>query len=253
MGDPFHRYDTPADRASSVARPSFAGYLTSEAPSLTSQQPLSSNGFRGASDFLHREVTPMRPGALGLVDTAGVGVHPEPGMVGITAVASVKGYSSPLPDPNLIGQRRDIAPAINPTIPDVINGVPSSLRNNVGSPLKKGESNLLFVDGLPTDCTRREEKKLENALKFHSIAIVTFNLSGFLYFISLSTFLTTGDRAMVLCFVEFDDPKCARTAMDALYGYKFDDKKPDSPTLKIQFAHFPFHLPSDGDEKCTPR
>ncbi|KDO73526.1 hypothetical protein CISIN_1g0261892mg, partial [Citrus sinensis] len=35
--------------------------------------------------------------------------------------------------------------------------------------------------------------------------------------------------------------------------YKFDDKKPDSPTLKIQFAHFPFHLPSDGDEKCTPR
>lgn len=30
--------------------------------------------------------------------------------------------------------------------------------------------------------------------------------------------LQTGDRAMVLCFVEFDDPKCARTAMDALYG-----------------------------------
>ena len=28
-------------------------------------------------------------------------------------------------------------------------------------------------------------------------------------------------------------------------GYKFDDKKPDSPTLKIQLAHFPFRLPSD--------
>ncbi|KAH9653259.1 nuclear speckle RNA-binding protein A [Citrus sinensis] len=231
MGDPFHRYDTPADRASSVARPSFAGYLTSEAPSLTSQQPLSSNGFRGASDFLHREVTPMRPGALGLVDTAGVGVHPEPGMVGITAVASVKGYSSPLPDPNLIGQRRDIAPGINPTIPDVINGVPSSLRNNAGSPLKKGESNLLFVDGLPTDCTRRE------------VSRILLNVSS----------TCSGDRAMVLCFVEFDDPKCARTAMDALHGYKFDDKKPDSPALKIQFAHFPFRLPSDGDEKRTPR
>ncbi|KAH9805196.1 nuclear speckle RNA-binding protein A [Citrus sinensis] len=244
MGDPFHRYDTPADRASSVARPSFAGYLTSEAPSLTSQQPLSSNGFRGASDFLHREVTPMRPGALGLVDTAGVGVHPEPGMVGITAVASVKGYSSPLPDPNLIGQRRDIAPAINPTIPDVINGVPSSLRNNVGSPLKKGESNLLFVDGLPTDCTRREVSQAAYVRFMLIINSVTF---------TVNITLQTGDRAMVLCFVEFDDPKCARTAMDALYGYKFDDKKPDSPTLKIQFAHFPFHLPSDGDEKCTPR
>lgn len=30
--------------------------------------------------------------------------------------------------------------------------------------------------------------------------------------------LQSGDRAMVLCFVEFDDPKCARTAMDALHG-----------------------------------
>lgn len=104
------------------------------------------------------QVTPMQAGALGLDDTAGVRVHPEPGMVGITAVASVKGYSSPLPDPNLIGQRRDIALGIHPTIPDVINGVPSSLRNN--SPLKKGESNLLFVDGLPTDCTRREVSRI---------------------------------------------------------------------------------------------
>lgn len=241
MGDPFHRYDTPADRASSVTRPSFAGYLTSEAPSLTSQQPLSYNGFRGASDFLHREVTPMRPGALGLVDTAGVGVHPEPGMVGITAVASVKGYSSPLPEPNLIGQRRDIAPGINPTIPDVINGVPSSLRNNVGSPLKKGESNLLFVDGLPTDCTRREVSHLFRPfVGYREIRVIHKEPRR------------SGDRAMVLCFVEFDDPKCARTAMDALHGYKFDDKKPDSPALKIQFAHFPFRLPSDGDEKCTP-
>lgn len=42
--------------ASSVARPSFPGYLTSEAPSLTSQQPLGSNDFCSASDFLHREV-----------------------------------------------------------------------------------------------------------------------------------------------------------------------------------------------------
>lgn len=35
-------------------------------------------------------------------------------------------------------------------------------------------------------------------------------------------------------------------------GYRFDDKKPDSPALKIQFAHFPFRPPSepsDHDEK----
>lgn len=32
-------------------------------------------------------------------------------------------------------------------------------------------------------------------------------------------------------------------------GYKFDDKKPDSPALKIQFAHFPFRLPSNYDDR----
>lgn len=32
-------------------------------------------------------------------------------------------------------------------------------------------------------------------------------------------------------------------------GYKFDDKKPDSPLLRIHFAHFPFRLPSDRDEQ----
>lgn len=32
-------------------------------------------------------------------------------------------------------------------------------------------------------------------------------------------------------------------------GYKFDDKKPDSPVLSLHFAHFPFRLPSDGDDQ----
>lgn len=32
-------------------------------------------------------------------------------------------------------------------------------------------------------------------------------------------------------------------------GYKFDDKKPDSPTLKIQFAKFPFHPPGYDDRR----
>lgn len=31
-------------------------------------------------------------------------------------------------------------------------------------------------------------------------------------------------------------------------GYKFDDKKPDSPTLKIKFAHFPFRPPTDDGQ-----
>ncbi|KAK4801656.1 hypothetical protein SAY86_022143 [Trapa natans] len=40
--------------------------------------------------------------------------------------------------------------------------------------------------------------------------------------------------------------------MEALQGYMFDDKKPDSPHLRIYFAHFPFSLPSDPDEDRIP-
>ena len=38
-------------------------------------------------------------------------------------------------------------------------------------------------------------------------------------------------------------------AIGALQGYKFDDKKPDSPALRIQFAHFPFRLKADRDDQ----
>ncbi|GJW75245.1 nucleotide-binding alpha-beta plait domain-containing protein, partial [Tanacetum coccineum] len=57
------------------------------------------------------------------------------------------------------------------------------------------------------------------------------------------------DRGLVLCFVEFSDSNHALTALEALQGYKFDNKKPDSPALKIQFAHFPFQLPPDREEQ----
>ena len=41
---------------------------------------------------------------------------------------------------------------------------------------------------------------------------------------------------VVLCFVDFDNPKCAATAMEALQGYRFDEKDRDSPSLKLQFS-----------------
>ncbi|KAJ1430285.1 RNA-binding domain superfamily [Sesbania bispinosa] len=67
----------------------------------------------------------------------------------------------------------------------------------------------------------------------------------------MTIMLQSGDKAMTLCFVEFVDPKCALTAMEALQGYKFDDKKPDSPTLKIQFAHFPLRLSPDHGQTAA--
>ncbi|KAG6772574.1 hypothetical protein POTOM_023988 [Populus tomentosa] len=80
-----------------------------------------------------------------------------------------------------------------------------------------------------------------------SFSLVYVSIFGDLF--STLSKLQSGDRATVLCFVEFTDANCAATAMEALQGYKFDDKKPDSPTLKIQFARFPFRPPSDRDGK----
>ncbi|CAK9136660.1 unnamed protein product [Ilex paraguariensis] len=74
-------------------------------------------------------------------------------------------------------------------------------------------------------------------------------LGYLLYFWCFSSAWMSGDKALVLCFVEFSDAKCALTALEALQGYKFDDKKPDSPVLRTHFAHFPFRLPSEHDEQ----
>ncbi|XP_057957968.1 RNA-binding protein 2-like isoform X4 [Malania oleifera] len=216
MADPYWRYAASADRGT-VPMPSFPGYMPAEASSLTSHHLWSSNDLRGSSsDFLQKDVLPLRPGAYGFDDGTGIGVHRDSvsGVSGLAAGASIKGYPS-LEDPNLISQRQDVALGITRGVADAVNERPNSLKKVDGLPIPTGESNILFVDGLPNDCTRREG----------------------------------GDRAMVFCFVEFTDEKCALTALEALQGYKFDDRKPDSSVLRLHFAHFPFCLPSDRDDQ----
>ncbi|KAK2644941.1 hypothetical protein Ddye_020136 [Dipteronia dyeriana] len=239
MADQYHRYDASSDRAS-VARSSFAGYLTSEDTLLSSRQPLGTTHLQNASsDFPHREINPVQPGEYYDLDkAAGIRAHPELGYAGVIGGASVQGYSPSLQDPGLIGRRQDAALGISPVIPDQLNEIPSSVRIVGGSPVIKGESNILFVDGLPTDCTRREVGHLFRPfIGYKDIRVVHKEPRH------------RGDRAMVLCFVEFVDSKCALTAMEALQGYNFDDKKLKSPVLRIRFAQFPFRLPSDGDEQ----
>ena len=46
-------------------------------------------------------------------------------------------------------------------------------------------------------------------------------------------------NVVVLCFVDFDNPKCVATAMDALQGYMMDKDDRDLPSLKLQFTHPP--------------
>lgn len=222
MEDPYWRYGASADRGS-IPRSSFPGYLSSDPSALTSRHPS----------------LPPHPGAYGLDDIAGMGMRPEPGLGGLTAGASIRGYP-PLQDPLLLGPRPDVSVGIGSGIPDLINGRPGSLARVDSLPVSERESNILFVDGLPSDSSRREVGHLFRPfIGFKDIRVVHKEPRR------------SGDKAMVLCFVEFDDAKCALTALEALQGYKFDDKKPDSPVLRIHFAHFPFRLPSDRGEQWS--
>ncbi|KAM0968113.1 hypothetical protein ACFX13_016834 [Malus domestica] len=235
MGDPYRIYFTPPE-IDSVARPSFPGYLSSETPSLLFNPTIPSTDTQRsyASDFLQRDIRSMTTGAYAVDDAVGLRSCPEP-VLGATARASTKGYSSLLEVPRL----EVSAVSISPNLPADINleRPAGSSRNADGLPVK-GESNVLFVDGLPTDCTRREVGHIFRPfIGFKEIKVIHKEPRR------------SGDKAMVLCFVEFADAKCALTAMEALQGYKFDNKKPESPALKIHFAHFPFSLPDDGKEQ----
>ncbi|XP_022880350.1 RNA-binding protein 1-like isoform X1 [Olea europaea var. sylvestris] len=254
MGEPYWRYGgggvgsaahpppllpSSADRVAytgSIHPPSFPGYLSSEAAILPTRKPYSSNGLQGSfSDFTQKDILPSRPGVYGIDDTAGV--RHESGLNGSMSRASIKPYPS-LEDPNLLGHPRVAAPRISPGIPDATNERPNSVRRVESNQVPAGESNILFVDGLPNDCTRREIGHLFRPfIGFRELRVVHKEPRR------------TGDKAMVLCFVEFSDAKCALTAKEALQGYKFDDKKAESPVLRISFAHFPFSLPSDLDRQ----
>ncbi|CAA2997606.1 RNA-binding 1-like isoform X1 [Olea europaea subsp. europaea] len=221
MGEPYWRYGgggvgsaahpppllpSSADRVAytgSIHPPSFPGYLSSEAAILPTRKPYSSNGLQGSfSDFTQKDILPSRPGVYGIDDTAGV--RHESGLNGSMSGASIKPYPS-LEDPNLLGHPRVAAPRISPGIPDATNERPNSVRRVESNQVPAGESNILFVDGLPNDCTRREIGHLFRPfIGFRELRVVHKEPRR------------TGDKAMVLCFVEFSDAKCALTAKEAL-------------------------------------
>ncbi|XP_054819427.1 RNA-binding protein 1-like [Prosopis cineraria] len=221
MADPYYsRYGTPPDPAS-IPRSSFAGYMPSEAPSLASPHVSSLTDFQGiGSDYLHGDTNSFHTGSYGIDN--GVGDH-------------TKGYASHEYS-DLIRKKRDLSQGISPGDPDITNGR-SALKSTYNAlPNSAGDSNIIFVGGLPSDCTRREVGHLFRPfIGYKDIRVVHKEPRR------------SGDKASVLCFVEFTDSKCALTAMEALQGYKFDDKKPESQTLRIQFVHFPFRPPPDQD------
>lgn len=105
---------------------------------------------------LFLQIRSLGPGAYAVDNILGVGVCPE-FCIGVTAGVSIQGYPSALEDPTLLSQRQDFSVGVSPCV-NVERSTerPSYLRNDNGFTDVKGESNVLFVDGLPTDCTRRE-------------------------------------------------------------------------------------------------
>lgn len=229
MTDPYYPYPTPAPSdGASFARSSYAGYIPSEAPSLASPLPKSTDFPGYGSDYLNKDVSLFRMEPYGVDDTRGSRVHSE---------HNVTSYN-PLEDVDL-STKRDALLGVSTGVPDPIaNNERSISKSNYDAlPVSAAESNILFVGGLPKDCTRREVGHLFRPfIGYKDIKVVHKEPRR------------SGDKAMIFCFVEFTEPKCALTAMEALQGYKFDDKKPDSPTLKIKFAHFPFRPPTDDGQ-----
>ncbi|KAG5233678.1 RNA-binding protein [Salix suchowensis] len=106
-----------------------------------------------------------------------------------------------------------------------------SLRMESGRPevsLPPDASSTLFVEGLPSDCTRREVSHIFRPfVGYKEVRLVSKESRH------------PGGDLLVLCFVDFLSPAHAATAMDALQGYRFDDHDRDSFHLRLQFARYP--------------
>ncbi|XP_043690118.1 RNA-binding protein 2-like [Telopea speciosissima] len=94
--------------------------------------------------------------------------------------------------------------------------------------LPSDASNTLFVEGLPPDSTRREVAHIFRPfLGYKEVRLVNKEPKNH------------GGDPLLLCFVDFENPVCATTCLNALQGYKLDDHEPSSPILRLQFARFP--------------
>lgn len=95
-------------------------------------------------------------------------------------------------------------------------------------PLPTDASSTLFVEGLPANCSRREVAHIFRPfVGYKEVRLVTKESRH------------SGGDPLVLCFVDFESPAHAATALDALQGYRFDEHDRDSVDLRLQFARYP--------------
>ena len=102
----------------------------------------------------HLQINLPRSGAYD-DDILGIRVHSNPYINTVTTGANKKDYPS-FEDPDIMNQMRVVPPGNNPEASDINNDRPIFKSNHDGIPVSAEESNILFVGGLPNDCTRRE-------------------------------------------------------------------------------------------------
>eukprot|EP01018_Ginkgo_biloba_P007408 Gb_18526 [translate_table: standard] len=149
-------------------------------------------------------------GGIGSAEIGGLG-----GGLGMRLGGSFGGLSgSSLGDPGLMGQRSGIA-SMDPGFAGKTGSLGLSYQRSdaqLREPLRRPEehlpadaSNTLFVEGLPTDCTRREAAHIFRPfIGFKEVRLVQKEPKR------------PGGDPLVLCFVDFADARCAATALEAL-------------------------------------
>ncbi|XAR62463.1 hypothetical protein NMG60_11017220 [Bertholletia excelsa] len=107
-----------------------------------------------------------------------------------------------------------------------VDAMPRPTRETLSLP--PGASSTLYVEGLPPDSTRREVSHIFRPfVGYKEVRLV-----------SKESKHRDGDP-LILCFVDFINPTCAATALNALQGYKMDEHDPGSPYLRLQFSKHP--------------
>nr|AFK44959.1 unknown [Lotus japonicus] len=95
-------------------------------------------------------------------------------------------------------------------------------------PLPPDASSTLYVEGLPSDSTKREVAHIFRPfVGYREVRLVTKESKH------------RGGDPLILCFVDFENPACAATALSALQGYKVDELDPESGHLRLQFSRYP--------------
>lgn len=108
----------------------------------------------------------------------------------------------------------------------LVDSVPRSSRERL--PLPPDATSTLYVEGLPSDCKKREVAHIFRPfVGYKEVRLVVKESKH-----------RDGDP-LILCFVDFNDPACAATALSALQGYKMDEDDSDSAYLRIQFSRYP--------------